>query len=208
VDHVNHDTLRKHVKWYSDPQQQPLSFIFFLWISFYRYHWISLLQKELSVSFQLSLKFFVCFCTWSEEDKMYYLSLKVTSLENDKSYMSSRVFTLQSLITFKGLSPSEFGPELQLLSNSKCCCICSFNTKTLFNTLNFSLWSCTLEHTLTSPIFCLRLCYHQNFRDIVQNPFYFSPLSLIETLPIHCHSFRINKKIDTIFNDVFGLSIW
>jgi len=26
-------------------------------------------------SFLLSLRFFVCICTWSEEDKLYYLSL-------------------------------------------------------------------------------------------------------------------------------------
>lgn len=30
---------------------------------------ISLLQNELSISFHLSLKFFVCSCTWSEEKK-------------------------------------------------------------------------------------------------------------------------------------------
>jgi hypothetical protein len=36
---------------------------------------IPLIQKEVSVSFQLSLKSFDCFCTWSEKDKLYYLNV-------------------------------------------------------------------------------------------------------------------------------------
>jgi len=35
---------------------------------------------------------------WSKEDKVYYLSLIVTSSEDDKSDVSFRVFRLQSLI--------------------------------------------------------------------------------------------------------------
>jgi len=46
---------------------------------------IPLLQKELFVSFQLSLKFFVFFSTWSKEEKLYYLSLTVTSSEDEKN---------------------------------------------------------------------------------------------------------------------------
>jgi len=33
---------------------------------------IPFIQIKLSVSFQLSLKFFVYFCTWSEDDEPYY----------------------------------------------------------------------------------------------------------------------------------------
>ncbi|RHN42211.1 hypothetical protein MtrunA17_Chr8g0374421 [Medicago truncatula] len=59
---------------------------------------ISLLQNELSISFHLSLKFFVCSCTWSEEKKMYRLSLIVTSSEDDKFDVFFRVFILQSQV--------------------------------------------------------------------------------------------------------------
>ena len=116
-------------------------------------------------------------------------------------FQSSNAPDLQSMIAFRGLSPSESDPELQLLSNSKCSCICSLSTKTLFNTLNFSLWSCKLEHTLAYPIIGLRLCYHQNFRGKYKTHFVSTPLSLGETFHIHCHSFRIKRKIDTIFNE-------
>jgi hypothetical protein len=51
---------------------------------------IPFLQKDI-LSFQFSLKFFVHFCTWSEEDKVYYLSLIVTPLEDDKFDVSFRV---------------------------------------------------------------------------------------------------------------------
>jgi len=62
---------------------------------------IPLLQKKLSLSFCLSLEFFVCSCTWFEEDKMYYLSLIVTSSENDKSECSLELGNLQILLTFR-----------------------------------------------------------------------------------------------------------
>ena len=115
---------------------------------------------------------------------------------------SSNALDLQSMIAFRGLSPLQSGPKLQLLSNSKCSCICSLSTKTLFNTLNFSLWSYKLEHTLAYPIIGLRLCYHQNFRGKYKTHFVSTPLSLGETFHIHCHSFKIKRKIDTIFNDI------
>ena len=98
---------------------------------------IPLLQRKLYASFQLSLKFFVCFCTWLEEDKLYYLSLIVTSSEDDKTDHSLLILTwlsksesLRSFTysesrssvseSFRGLYPSEPDPKLQLLSKFRC----------------------------------------------------------------------------------------
>jgi len=74
--------------------------------------------------------FFVCFCTWSEEDKLYYLCLIVTPSEDDIISQSllmltwPRVWIIQMFYffrvssefdSFKGLYPSEFGSELYLV---------------------------------------------------------------------------------------------
>jgi hypothetical protein len=48
--------------------------------------------------------------------------------------------------------------NFNITSNSKCSCIYSFSTKTEFNTLNVSLWSCTFEHTLAYHVVLLMLC--------------------------------------------------
>jgi len=54
---------------------------------------VPLLQKELSVSFQLSLKFIVCFYTWSEKEKLYYQSLIATYSKDDKTDQSLLIMT-------------------------------------------------------------------------------------------------------------------
>jgi hypothetical protein len=164
---------------------------------------ILLLQKELFVSFQLSLKFFVCFFTWSEEDKVYYLSLIVTPSEVDKSNMSFIVFSLQRLMTFRVWWSSEATSSDSRTSESdlnilvqnfiffwNSNCTCSSRTKTWFNTLNFSPLSYTLEDTITYSICPLILSYHQNFRNMVQNPFCFNNFHLVFILIASSFPFR------------------
>lgn len=98
---------------------------------------MDLFQRKLYASFQLSLKFFVCFCTWSEEGKLCYLNLIMTSSEDDRTDHSLLILTWLSKSEslrnftysesrssmsqfFRGLYPSESDPKLQLLSKFKC----------------------------------------------------------------------------------------
>jgi len=138
---------------------------------------IPLLQMEFSISFQLSLKFFFCYCTWSEDDKLYDLTLIMTFSEDGKLNQSLLMLTwsskysiLQMLLVFRIWL-------LLLLAWFKCVCIylesLYFRTKTWFDTFNFNLRSCILEHTLAYPIVLFIFCYHQNFKGIVQNSFWF-----------------------------------
>jgi len=106
-------------------------------------------------------------------------------LEEDKTNQSLLMLAcplesgyLQSLQSFVCFWPSKADRNLQLLISCKCSCICSescsFRTKTWFNTSNFNLWSCILEHILADPIVLFILYCYQNFKDIVQNSVWFN----------------------------------
>jgi hypothetical protein len=144
---------------------------------FWRSFEIPLLQKELFVSFQLSLMFFVCLCTWSEEDKLYYLSMIAIFIQKMKklvrvcwcwcglqSLSPSKALLLQSP-SHQSLSPSESYIIQSLVQNfsfSQVSIVLKCAQNLVLSELkvdsihwNLILWSCTLEHTLTYPIVLL-----------------------------------------------------
>ena len=96
--------------------------------------WNPFASKEIICSFQLSLKFFVYFCMWSE-DKVYYLSLIVTSSKDDNSDVSFRVF--------RGFWPSESDVFRKLLLQS---------ARFFFIVQDFRVWSFRSYTSLESGV--------------------------------------------------------
>ena len=127
----------------------------------------------------------------------------MTPSEDDKSNVSFRVFSLKRLRTFKVWWSSEvtssdsktLESDAQILVqnfnfswNSNCFFICSSRTKTWYNTLDFSLLFCTLEHTFTYPIGPLILCYHQTSEALYKTHFVSTiSISSSSRLPIRFH---------------------